>query len=331
MGLFVLEQVGKGGQATADKVTAMIVEADDAAKARLLAIAQDNEDSSWTDSTSTAIVAGVASDFKDFVYNIKVSGPASTVQVPNPADFVDASYTGIASDTVDLIGAGLVIALNNSYRESMLAAIADDGGVFTDETTESNEATADDMTLLPAVPASGDNFNFGSDKQFNRLVLNVSTVGTGTYTLTWEYFNGSSFTALSGVTDGTTDFKTSGLKSVTFTIPGDWATTTINSQGPFFFIRAVVDAGTTTAIPLGQQSFTALADANYTSGTNTLECTVVADGLGDRTLAVTATPPNSVGSLAELLSTIVDQGIAAAVLSVILAGPTAIPAVLKKL
>lgn len=136
------------------------------------------------------------------------------------------------------------------------AAIAEDGGVFTDETTEANEATADDMTLFPAVPVAGvDRYNIGAENPFGRVDLNISTVGTGTYTVVFEYFNGSSFVALSGVVDGTTDFKTSGLNSITFTIPTDWAATTINGQGPFFFIRAEIQTGTVTAVPLGQQAF----------------------------------------------------------------------------
>ncbi len=136
------------------------------------------------------------------------------------------------------------------------AAIAEDDAVFTDQTTEANEGTADDMDLLPAVPVLiEDKYYFGAQNPFGRLDLDVSTVGTGTYTLTWEYFNGSTWVALSGVTDGTTDFKTSGLESVTFTIPSDWAATTVNSQGPFFFIRAEMQAGTVTQVPLGEQAF----------------------------------------------------------------------------
>lgn len=136
------------------------------------------------------------------------------------------------------------------------AAIAEDGGVFTDETTEANEATSDDMTLFPAVPAAGvDRYNIGAESPFGRVDFDISTVGTGTYTVVFEYFNGTSFVALSGVVDGTTNFKTSGLNSVSFTIPSDWAETTIDGQGPFFFIRAEIQAGTVTAVPLGEQAF----------------------------------------------------------------------------
>jgi len=34
-------------------------------------------------------------------------------------------------------------------------------------------------------------------------------------------------------------------------MPGDWTTSTINSQGPYYYIRAAYTAGTVTVTPLG--------------------------------------------------------------------------------
>jgi hypothetical protein len=136
------------------------------------------------------------------------------------------------------------------------AAIAEDGGVFVDETTEANEATANDMTLLPAVPVAGvDRYNFGFAVKTKSFDLNVSTVGTGTYTLVWEYWNGTAWVALSGVVDDTTDFKTATENTVSWTIPSNWQQSTINGQGPFYFVRAEVQTGTVTQVPIGQQAF----------------------------------------------------------------------------
>ena len=56
------------------------------------------------------------------------------------------------------------------------AAIAEDDAVFTDQTTEANEGTADDMDLLPAVPVLiEDKYYFGAQNPFGRLDLDVST------------------------------------------------------------------------------------------------------------------------------------------------------------
>jgi len=177
MGIFLLEQLEQGGLSTQNSVKSMIIEADDSAKAISMANIQDSGDSPWTDATSTTIAAGVASDFLGFVYRVRVEGTAG----------LDVSYTGIASDDVDDVGAALV------------------------------------------------------------LLLNATTI------------NGSSYSS------------------------------------------------------------------------NTLDVSSIADGLGDKTLQVTATPPSSVDSLSDLVGTVVDGGIAAAALTVDLVIPTAIPAVLKKL
>ena len=176
MGIFLLEQLEQGGLSTQNSVKSMIVEADDSAKAISMANIQDSGDSPWTDATSTTIAAGVASDFLGFVYRVRVEGTS-----------LDVSYTGIASDDVDDVGAALV------------------------------------------------------------LLLNATTI------------NGSSYSS------------------------------------------------------------------------NTLDVSSIADNLGDKTLQVTATPPSSVDSLSDLVGTVVDEGIAAAALTVDLVIPTAIPAVLKKL
>ena len=128
-------------------------------------------------------------------------------------------------------------------------------GSYTDETTAAQNATANDMTLLPAVPAQNDAYYFGFDKLFDVMTLNIGTPGVGVWTITWEYWNGA-WTALSGVTDGTTGFTAaSGSHDVSFTRPGDWATTVVNAITKYW-IRARVSAYTSiTTQPKGTQSW----------------------------------------------------------------------------
>lgn len=134
------------------------------------------------------------------------------------------------------------------------AAIASDGGVFTDETTAANSSVIDDMTLLPASAVAGDAYYFGDPEEFPRLRLDLSQDGVGTWTGVWEYWNGA-WTPLSGVQDGTDTgsgaFQQDGV--VSWTLPNDWATTTINSQGPFKYVRYRLTGVTTyTTQPLGR-------------------------------------------------------------------------------
>lgn len=118
------------------------------------------------------------------------------------------------------------------------AAIADDGGAQTDETTVSNSATVDDMTLTPVTAVNDDFYLYGHSEQFFRLKQNVSDVGSG-FTITWQYWNGA-WTNLGSVVDGTSSFSVSGTNIVSWADPGDWVVTTENGQGPFFYVRALI-------------------------------------------------------------------------------------------
>jgi len=46
-----------------------------------------------------------------------------------------------------------VLVDTSATDQALGGAVADDGGTQTDETTAANDATTDDMTLLPASPA----------------------------------------------------------------------------------------------------------------------------------------------------------------------------------
>jgi hypothetical protein len=323
MALYLLERKAVNGVSGVDGVKAMIVEADSAAVAKQVAASQTGGDSGWSAASDTTIAAGVAADYEGYTYRVKVSAGAG-----NP-DAHDVSVTGASSATVDSIGAALQEALRG---QAIPAAIADDGGAFTDETTAANEDTADDMTLFPAVPAQDDAYYFGFSAKVSRLLLNVTTAGVGTYTVAWEYYDGDSWETLTGAVDDTGAFKNAGLHDVTWTPPADWATTTVNSQGPFYFIRAVIDNGTSTTVPLAGQAYVGEGlRATYTSGTNTLEVAAVADGIGDKSLDVTASLPNADEGIAALVGTITDGGIAAAALSVVFEDETAIPAILSQI
>jgi len=135
------------------------------------------------------------------------------------------------------------------------AAIQDDGGVFTDQTTAANQANTLLMNLLPSPATIGDNYLWGHVEKFGKLKLDINTAGTGGFTITWEYWNGATWAALANVTDGTSSFSIAGLGYIEFDIPGDWATTTINTtQGPYYYIRSRFSAGTVTISPTGTRS-----------------------------------------------------------------------------
>lgn len=168
-----------------------------------------------------------------------------TVGTITSGDVLDESLadsTGKVSFSLNYEGAfepsGLDVIVRARQQGLPNAAIADDGGVFTDETTNANSATTDDVNLLPASPVANDAYYFGHAEEFPRIKIDV-TDGNGTgSTITWEYWNGSSWTALSGVTDGTSNFENVGENIVSWTVPGNWTATTVNSQGPYKYVRA---------------------------------------------------------------------------------------------
>ena len=146
-----------------------------------------------------------------------------------------------------------VLVDDGAERFLLTSAQADDGGVITDETDESNSAAVDDMTLLPAAPAVNDAFYFGAQMPFRELTIALSQAGDGVYTLTWEYWTGAAWAAVTGLHDGTFGFSQDG--TVSFTPPGGWATNTVNGVAAYH-LRARVSAFTSIATqPLGSTAY----------------------------------------------------------------------------
>lgn len=147
-----------------------------------------------------------------------------------------------------------------NYLNHLLGgAVADDGGSQTDETTAANNDTPNDMTLLPAIPAINDAYYFGDNVTFPRLRLIISTAGAGIWNGIWEYWNGTIWTGLSGVSDPTNAFRIAGDHQITWTEPGDWALTTILAMNLYWVRFRITDYTSVTTQPLGQRSWTMTA------------------------------------------------------------------------
>jgi hypothetical protein len=148
----------------------------------------------------------------------------------------------------------------------------DDSGApdFVDYTSELAPPATADVDFFPAGAGVDDAFYFGSTRQFDTINVDVNVAGTGTYTVpagNWEYWDGTTWQSLTGLTDSTTGFKVAGVNTVVFDCPNDWALTTINSQGPYYFVRARRDGGTVTLDPVGDFA-TAVPTARPDPGTD---------------------------------------------------------------
>lgn len=203
---------------------------------------------------------------------LKLKNPASDSaiisigikQVPDLGVFtlnIDDSRTMRQDDKFinDAIEA-LPISVGTWEMEGAVAYDADDATPYDDETNAANEATANDMTLLPAVPAVNDAYYFGGHVRFPKLTLKIGTPGVGTWTITWEYWDGAAWTALPGVTDGTNGFRAAaGNHDVTWDMPINWEETEVMGITALW-IRARVSAYTgITTQPKGTQSWIEVA------------------------------------------------------------------------
>jgi hypothetical protein len=75
----------------------------------------------------------------------------------------------------------------------------------------------------------------------------MNTVMTGSPTIVWEYYNGSTWSSLSGIDDETSNFTKSGMRRVSWTVPTDWATTDINDVTAYWVRARLSVTGTGTA------------------------------------------------------------------------------------
>lgn len=113
---------------------------------------------------------------------------------------------------------------------------------FVDETADFNSATAADVLPFPATEAIGDRFYIGHVQTFSAVAITIDTSGT-VGTVTWKYWNGTIWANLT-TTDNTVGFTAApGTQTVSFTPPGDWATTSVetvfNGKKLFYIVAEV--------------------------------------------------------------------------------------------
>lgn len=133
----------------------------------------------------------------------------------------------------------------------------DGGPSYVDLTTDFNDVGDADVNPFPVTEAVNDAMYIGFSQKFAKLVFDYAngTAGVGG-TVAWEYYNGSGWSAVSGLTDGTAGFTTAvadGL-TVTWTAPTNWAKTSINGSAQLYYIRARV-TGTYSTNPVLDQGF----------------------------------------------------------------------------
>ena len=132
---------------------------------------------------------------------------------------------------------------------------------WTDYTTPANNATANDFKLLVFPPGTTDAFYIGIPSISGSSIIytiNIGTAGAGTWTITWEYWDGDSWETIpvGNVVQKDNqflDFKTAGTGIFEITIPVGMASSTVNGITEYW-IRGRVSAYTSITVqPLGTQ------------------------------------------------------------------------------
>jgi hypothetical protein len=154
-----------------------------------------------------------------------------------------------------------IVFLANKQNVSNLTHIyRDDGGVFSANLFPMTLPT----TLLPAVPAVNDAIYFGIDNAivntgtFTSLVfdLSIGAVSTTSYTITWEYWTGAAWAALTikdGTNAGIGALSNLGVNSVHWTPPSSWAAVAVNGITGYW-VRARLSALVGVLTPPVQQN-----------------------------------------------------------------------------
>ena len=121
---------------------------------------------------------------------------------------------------------------------------------YTDFTTEANSADVSDVYPFPSGGVgAGDICYLGSPTPSPFLTFNIPTPGVGTYTISYKYWNGASWVALTEVYDSSGDLKVLDYSRVHWVVPDDWVQVAVNGT-TLYWIQVVYNSGTMTTRPI---------------------------------------------------------------------------------
>jgi len=197
---------------------------------------------------------------------ITVSAPVTLGNIVGPAS--DGVLHGAFTATA------LAKGLLKTHAQPCLC-ISDDGGTYVNETTEANEATADDVEIVGTTIATGDALYVGhATLQGTGIEFEISTQGDyTTTTFTHKYWNGTAWATHTTIVDGTTAFEAAtGAATITYDAPADWEKCLIDGVlGYWTQIECDATGGSVTPCQIQQIWWiVASADATWTDDTTDL-------------------------------------------------------------
>jgi hypothetical protein len=111
---------------------------------------------------------------------------------------------------------------------------------------------SNDVPCCPYPSAVGDGLYVGKATKFSYVCLWLNQQGVGTYSVTWKYWNGTTWAVLALLSDGdwTASWKRPGRWTVSFNPPEDWATFSIDGSDIYWVKAEITDYTSQTKQPL---------------------------------------------------------------------------------
>ena len=178
-----------------------------------------------------------------------------------PTVYYAASAAFAVSNPVDSLLIGRKIPSTGGPLDQVWQVDASGAPDFVDTTANANSAAAGDWVVFPATEGIGDYVAIGSTVPFASLTLSsaggTAGVDGGSLALAYEFWDGAAWTALTGVTDGTTMFTAvaGAGQVISFTQPSTWALLALNASDPLYYIRVRITAGTYSTNPIYSSGF----------------------------------------------------------------------------
>lgn len=225
-----------------------------------------------TDNTDTLTVYFQNVQMANIAELFAAAGSRAVVAEPETGNLTMDSTTPVEQEFTQATH-GKVFKLNILYDLGCAEVdycYQDDGGVFTDETTDARDIGTDDVNIVPAAPAINDALYIGADAAFKRC--DISMVGSTALNVdnvfAWEGWTGAAWVALAGLADGTN----AGTRAFEQTGKVTWtsvlASTTVNGQAGYWIRARVTTAGSVCrlsrvlVIKDGATDFDSLAEYN---------------------------------------------------------------------
>lgn len=195
----------------------------------------------------------------EFVYGYGSSGYGSGIGVGYSFGGNLQEYDNVVVRHKPLDSVQQVTFLSKDTTADSVQSYDDNTATYTDNTTSANNAGTGDFNVFASTSAAGDLLYIGNDSPFYDVGFLHSQLGVGSVSVTWQYWNGSSWATLDS-TDGTSGFTADG--NLTFDRPVSWQKTTVNGSSSLHFVRANLASGTYSTEPKLDQVYFANGTEN---------------------------------------------------------------------